>query len=63
LANITVAGVNSLPSGTSLTIAGQPCEVGDVVLNYSEGVLYVSGLESLTSDGAWEGDLRLDFSF
>ncbi|KAK0335570.1 hypothetical protein LTR91_019492 [Friedmanniomyces endolithicus] len=63
LANVTVAGAPSLPKGMSLTIAGQPCEVSKVALDYSGGVLYVSGIEPFTPGGAWEGEMRMEFSY
>ncbi|KAK0880551.1 hypothetical protein LTR87_005673 [Friedmanniomyces endolithicus] len=63
LANVTVAGAPSLPKGMSLTIAGQPCEVSKVALDYSGGVLYVSGIEPSTPGGAWEGEMRMEFSY
>jgi len=47
----------------SLTIAGQPCEVSTVALDYSGGVLYVSGIEPFTPGGAWEGEMRMEFSY
>ncbi|TKA83915.1 hypothetical protein B0A55_00179 [Friedmanniomyces simplex] len=63
LANVTIAGATSLPKSLSLTIAGQPCEVSDVVLDYSAGVLYVRGIEQFTPSGAWEGEMKMEFSY
>ncbi|KAK4985984.1 hypothetical protein LTR66_008016 [Elasticomyces elasticus] len=63
LANITIAGVPSLPSGIDLSIAGQPCEAAAVTLVHGAGVLYLSGLEEFTPGGAWEGEMVLRFSF
>ncbi|KAK5729270.1 hypothetical protein LTR15_002412 [Elasticomyces elasticus] len=59
LANVTIAGAEGLPKGMSLTIAGQPCEVGEVALEYDSGVLRVSGLGELTPSGAWEGEMKM----
>ncbi|KAK3620593.1 hypothetical protein LTR56_023306 [Elasticomyces elasticus] len=56
---VTIAGAEGLPKGMSLTIAGQPCEVGEVALEYDSGVLRVSGLEELTPSGAWEGEMKM----
>ncbi|KAK3638754.1 hypothetical protein LTR56_012861 [Elasticomyces elasticus] len=63
LANVTIAGAIGLPKGMSLTIAGQPCEVGNVALEYDCGVLRVIGLEEFTPNGAWEGEMRLELSY
>ncbi|KAK3068578.1 hypothetical protein LTR53_013741 [Teratosphaeriaceae sp. CCFEE 6253] len=63
LANVTIAGAPCLPKSMSLTIAGQPCEVNDIVLDYSAGVLYVSGIEQFTPAGAWEGEMKMEFSY
>lgn len=63
LANITIAGVENAPTGLSLTFGGQPCEVGDVVFNYEDGVVRLTGMEEFTPEGAWEGELYLKLSY
>lgn len=63
LANITIAGVHSRPSGMSLKIDGQPCEVGDVVLDYVDEIVRLVGLDEFTPNGAWEGELEMTLSY
>lgn len=63
LANVTVAGAPSLPMGMNLTIAGQPCEVDQIALDYAAGVLYVSGVDKFMPSGAWEGVMEMKFSY
>lgn len=63
LGNVTVAGVKSLPSGMTLHVGGQPCETGTISLVHGADVLYVSGLETFTSSGAWEGEMEMAFTF
>ncbi|KAK5136357.1 hypothetical protein LTR08_003483 [Meristemomyces frigidus] len=63
LANVTVAGAPCIPTDMSLTIGGQPCEVGAVALSYDDGVLYVSGIEQFTPGGAWEGAMEMKFTY
>lgn len=63
LANVTIVGAPCLPTGMNLTIAGQPCEVSRVVLNYDAGVLYVTGIEQFTPAGAWEGEMKMEFAY
>ena len=63
LANITIAGVDTRPSSISLKIGGQPCEVGTVVLDYAEDVVYLSGFDEFTPNGAWEGELEMTLTY
>lgn len=63
LANITIAGASRHPKHVWLSIAGQVCDVGNVVVDYNSGVLRVSGLEEFTSKGVWEGDMKLKLRF
>lgn len=60
---MTIAGVASLPTGMDLTFAGQPCETRTVALKHGAGVLYVSGLDEFTPDGAWEGEMEMKLYF
>ncbi|KAK5144273.1 hypothetical protein LTR04_001631, partial [Oleoguttula sp. CCFEE 6159] len=62
LANVTIAGVSALPAGMTLTVGGQPCETGVIQLVQGGGVLYVTGLETFTTAGAWEGNIEMQFS-
>ncbi|KAK3678865.1 hypothetical protein LTR78_001318 [Recurvomyces mirabilis] len=59
LANITIAGVGKAPCGLSLTIAGQECEVGAVVLSHLNETVSITGLEAFTGEGAWQGEMEL----
>ncbi|GAB7358215.1 hypothetical protein MBLNU230_g0367t1 [Neophaeotheca triangularis] len=63
LANVTIAGAPCLPKHASLTIAGEPCAVSELSLSYAEGVLYVTGLEAFTGDGAFEGEMEMKFEY
>ena len=63
LENVTIAGASCLPSSASLNIAGQPCEVSEISLEYSSGVLYVTGIEKFTPNGAWEGEIEMKLTF
>lgn len=63
LANITIAGASGLPSDMSITVAGVPCDPGVVELSYGNGVLHVTGLESVTSGGIWQGNLEVAFTY
>ncbi|KAI9696289.1 MAG: hypothetical protein M1820_008212 [Bogoriella megaspora] len=63
LANITIAGVSSLPNDLSLTVANQPCETRTLSLVYGGDVLYVTGIEAFTNGGAWEGELELKLKY
>lgn len=55
--------MENAPTGLSLTLDGQPCEVGDVVYNYEDGVVRLTGLDEFTPDGAWEGELYMKLSY
>jgi len=59
LANVTIAGAKTLPSGISMGINGRSCETGTIELTYNTGVLFLTGLEELTQAGAWESNLSL----
>ncbi|EME46003.1 glycoside hydrolase family 31 protein [Dothistroma septosporum NZE10] len=63
LGNVTIAGVAGHLTGISLTIGGQPCEVGRVVVEPGESVLRFSGLEEFSRNGAWEGQMTMKLSF
>ncbi|KAK5108679.1 hypothetical protein LTR62_008084 [Meristemomyces frigidus] len=63
LANITIAGVSRGPTGLSLMIAGQECEVGPVVLSYVGSTVRITGLETFTGEGAWQGDVELTLTY
>ena len=63
LSSVTIAGAKGLPSGMSLSIADQPCEVGAVALTYENGTIVISGLETFTPDGAWEGPMSLELKY
>lgn len=63
LGNVTIAGVQSLPTNMTLHVGGQACETGVIALVQGAGVLYVSGLDTFTQGGAWEGGLQMGFTF
>lgn len=62
LANMTIVGVDK-PTGFSLMMGGQPCEVGEVVYDHADGVVRLTGLDEFTPDGAWEGELYMKLSY
>lgn len=55
LANVTIAGLPSRPTGCNFGQAQ-----GNVHLNYADGVLRISGLEGYTTDGAWTWSRRIE---
>jgi len=59
LANVTVMGVQSEPSG--ITLNGQKVS-GDVTYNSTSKVLSVKGLQSATTDGAWASDWTMSWA-
>lgn len=58
LGNVTIAGLKGDLTGLDLTIGGQPCEVGQVVVDPTSA-LKITGLEEFTPAGAWEGEMRM----
>ena len=60
LANVTVLGVRD--TVTNDTLNGMNVESERVVYNESSRALVVSGLEGMTSGGAWKGDWVLRWS-
>ncbi|KAF2716784.1 glycoside hydrolase family 31 protein [Polychaeton citri CBS 116435] len=57
LANVTVAGISSEPSGLSVSIGGESCSSAS--LSYSGTTVQVTGIESCTSSPAWESELKI----
>lgn len=63
LANITIAGADTLPTGIKLHVDGAACDSSVVEVKAGGGVTYITGLEGVTEAGAWVGDLRLEFEY
>ena len=60
LANITIAGVEAMPKGLSMQIAGRECDVDQLAVKHDEGgVLRITGVEQFTQQGAWEGEMEM----
>lgn len=60
LANVTVLGVASQPSAVSLN--GTPLPARSISWNASSGVVSVTGLQNMTSNGAWAGSWTLSWN-
>lgn len=63
LGNVTIAGVKGPMTGLSLTIGGQPCEVGQISVVPEGDVLRFRGLEQFTPNGAWQGEMEMKLTF
>jgi len=61
LSNVTVAGAPDLPRGMSFRLDANKCSTAEVVMDYSNGVLHLSGLEDLNRGGVWGGGLQASF--
>lgn len=59
LANITIAGVQTLPKSVSITIGGKAYDASGATFAYENGALQISNLESTTSVGIWSGDVEI----
>ena len=57
LANITIAGVPESVKLTPLSIAGTDCSQSDIKVTRENTTVYVTGLESVTGQGAWAGGM------
>lgn len=63
LTNITIAGIPECPKGVNVTLGSKIRATDKVSLTHNAGVLYVGGMGELTADGAWESEMRVDFSW
>lgn len=63
LGNVTIAGASCLPSKMAMSFGGEAAETSGVAMAFEEGVLRVTGLESVTWMGAWEAELEMKFTF
>lgn len=60
LANVTIAGVHSPPKSIAVKFNGEQCDAKDVKFTYSSnGVVRISGLESATKEGVFNGKLEV----
>lgn len=63
LANITIAGASALPKDIKLHVAGAACETSVVEIKTGGNVTYITGLEGVTTAGAWQSDLTLQLVY
>lgn len=63
LANITIAGVRSCPTAFRLEVGGQTRDSSNATQNCIGSTLYITGLESATSQGAWKENLKIALSW
>lgn len=63
LANVTIAGATCMPASVSLEVDGMPCQTDALGMAFEQGVLRITGLESSTQSGAWEGEITMKFTF
>ncbi|THV77101.1 putative alpha-glucosidase AgdA [Aureobasidium pullulans] len=59
LANITIAGASALPKDINLHIDGAACETSIIEVKAGGNVTYITGLEGVTTAGAWQSDMTL----
>ena len=59
LANITIAGASALPKDINLHIDGAACETSIIEVKAGGNVTYITGLEGVTTGGAWQSDMTL----
>ena len=62
LANITIAGMKKGPNGCSMNYGGQADHGSDLNMNYRNGVVYITGMEEFTTNGAFEKAMALKLS-
>jgi hypothetical protein len=62
LANITIAGLTSQPSGLTLSVGGNQVSTNGISQSYSNSTLMLTGLSSVTKSGAWSGNMKLSFT-
>ncbi|KAM0720338.1 hypothetical protein Q7P37_004474 [Cladosporium fusiforme] len=62
LSNVTVAGFPTAPTSVCLSVGSQDCNADALSLTSENGSVRVTGLEQFTKDGAWKGDLKMDFA-
>ena len=63
LANITIAGASALPKDIKLHVDGAACETSVLVVKNGGNVTYITGLEGVTTAGAWQSDLTLQLVY
>jgi alpha-glucosidase len=63
LANITIAGTSTLPKDIRLHVDGAACETSVVQIVAGGDVTYITGLEGVTTAGAWHSDLTLELVY
>jgi alpha-glucosidase len=63
LANITIAGASALPKDIKLHVDGAGCETSVVEVKAGGNVTYITGLEGVTTGGAWQSDLTLELVY
>lgn len=63
LANITIAGASALPKDIKLHVDGAACETSVVEIKTGGNVTYITGLEGVTTGGAWQSDLTLQLVY
>jgi alpha-glucosidase len=63
LANITIAGASTLPKDIKLHVDGAACETSVITVVAGGDVTYITGLEGVTTAGAWKSDLTLELVY
>jgi len=63
LANITIAGASALPKDIKLHVDGAACETSVLAVKNGGNVTYITGLEGVTTAGAWQSDLTLQLIY
>ncbi|KAL8243908.1 hypothetical protein R6Q59_010166 [Mikania micrantha] len=63
LSNITIAGAQSQCNRISLSLGGQQRDTSGARVNYSNGTLYITNLDSATDGGAWAGNVVLTLAY
>lgn len=59
LANITIAGLKEEPQGYWMGYGGRECPKDQLSMEYSGGVMKITGMEGTTSNGAFEHELEM----
>lgn len=57
---MTIAGLHEKPQHVSLKIGGSDSDASGLGMSFENGVLKISGMDGLTSGGAFEKDLELN---
>lgn len=63
LANITIAGAAKLPKNLNLHIDGSTCDSSVVSIKTGGNTTYITGLENVTKQGAWYGNMTLKLTY